>query len=66
MVVVRTEPTPWTPTQILPRYHSQEATVDLGLDWFAAPPTESAPYARLGDPACDAGFQKILDVVRSE
>ena len=66
MMVIRMGPMSWIAAQILPRYHDQEATVNVELNVFENAINRVSPYAELSNAACDADFQKILNEVRSE
>ena len=66
MMVIKVGPVSWIAAQILPRYHGQEATVNVELNVFEDAVNRVSPYAELRNAACDADFQKILDNVRSE
>ena len=66
IMVIRMGPVSWIAAQILPRFHDQEATVDVELNAFESAINRVSPYAELRNAACDADFQKVLDTVRSE
>jgi hypothetical protein len=56
-------PVSWVATQILPRLHDQEATVNVELNAFEDAINRASPYAELRNAACDADFQKIPERV---
>lgn len=66
MTVIRLGPVSWIAAQILPRFHDQEATVNVELNVFEDAINRVSPYAELRNAACDADFQKVLDTVRGE
>lgn len=66
ITVVSMGPVSWIAAQILPRFHSQEATVDLPLNVFEAAINRVSQYAELKNAVCDDDFQKVLDQVRNE
>ena len=66
IMIVRVGPVSWIAAQILPRFHDQEAVVNVPLNVFEGAVNRLSPYAELRDAACDADFQKVLDQVRSE
>lgn len=66
MMVVRMGPVSWVAAQILPRFHDQEPTASVPLNFFEDAINRVSPYAELRNAACDADFQRTLDQVRGE
>ena len=66
ITVVSMGPVSWIAAQVLPRFHNQEATVDLPLNVFENAINRVSQYAELKNAVCDADFQSVLDQVRSE
>ena len=66
ILVVRMGPVSWIAAQILPRFHDQQATVNVPLNVFEGAIDRVSPYAELTNAACDADFQRVLDQVRNE
>lgn len=64
--VVRMGPVSWIAAQILPRFHDQQATVNVPLNVFERAIDRVSPYGELTNAACDADFQRVLDQVRNE
>lgn len=66
VMVVTMGPVSWIAAQILPRFHDQQATVDVPLNVFEAAINRVSPYLELKNATCDADFQRVLDQVRNE